>query len=94
MDASTPQLSGTDMAVLAVLRASAGRVVGRDTILRLAGLDHCGARRCDSAIVSIRKVLGIDSILTVRRRGWMLTDCGLERAEDLLLVRAADGDSL
>ena len=92
MDASTPQLSGTDMAVLAVLRASAGRVVGRDTILRRAGLDHCGNRRCDSAIVSIRKVLGLDSILTVRRRGWMLTDAGLERATDLFGVRATNRD--
>lgn len=83
--ATTPSgLSTTDSAVLQVLREHAGRIVGRATINRQAGLDHCTERRCDSAIVSLRRVLGQDSIVTVRRRGWMLTDGGAGRATDLL----------
>jgi DNA-binding response OmpR family regulator len=73
-------LTATETAVLDVLRRSAGRVVGRATINREAGLDHCTERRCDSAIVSLRRVLGPDSIVTVRRRGWMLTEAGAHLA--------------
>jgi DNA-binding response OmpR family regulator len=86
MDESPARLSGTERAVLDVLLHSPGRVVSRATILRRAGLDHCDERRCDSAIVSIRKVLGLESIITVRRRGWMLAECGIERAADLIGV--------
>ena len=78
-----PELCTTDMAVLVVLMQSIGRVISRGSILRLAGIDHCGARRCDSAIVSLRKVLGTESIVTVRRRGWMLTQEGVNRAVEL-----------
>ena len=78
-----PELSSTDMAVLMVLVQSIGRVISRGSILRMAGIDHCGARRCDSAIVSLRRVLGADSIVTVRRRGWMLTEEGVNRAVEL-----------
>ena len=88
----TLQLSGTDRAVLDVLCDSAGRVLGRDTILRQAGLDNCVARRCDSSIVNLRRVLGTDSIVTVRRRGWMLTDDGLSRAIDMFGVRPTKHD--
>lgn len=78
-----PELCATDMAVLVVLMHSIGRVLSRASIMRLAGIDHCGVRRCDSAIVSLRKVLGADSIVTVRQRGWMLTQTGVDRAVDL-----------
>ena len=94
MDESPVLLSGTDRAVLDALCGAAGRVIGRETILRRAGLDHCGSRRCDSAIVNIRKVLGLDSIVTVRRRGWMLTDAGLERADHLFGARSTGRDDL
>lgn len=78
-----PGLSTTDAAVLRVLRDHAGRIVGRSTINREAGLDHCTERRCDSAIVSLRRVLGPDAIVTVRRRGWMLTGPGTAAADRL-----------
>lgn len=94
MDPNPDSLSGTDMAVLDVLRESAGRVVGRDTILRRAGLDHCGNRRCDSAIVSLRRMFGADSIVTVRRRGWMLTDDGVARVTDVFGERPTGRDIL
>jgi DNA-binding winged helix-turn-helix (wHTH) protein len=84
MDIRPPALSATDLAVLNVLREHTGRIVGRATINRLAGLDHCTERRCDSAIVSLRRVLGQDAIVTVRRRGWMLTDACAGRVTELL----------
>lgn len=86
-------LTVTETAVLDVLRRSAGRVVGRATINREAGLDHCTERRCDSAIVGLRKVLGPDSIITVRRRGWMLTGTGADRAGELFGQRPAGPDA-
>jgi DNA-binding response OmpR family regulator len=84
-NASGPdEVSGTDLAVLAALVKHQGRVVGRSTLLRDAQLSHCTERRCDSAIVSLRRVLGADSIITVRRRGWMLSPAGVLTAESLL----------
>lgn len=71
-----PRLSGTDVAVLQVLVANHHRVLGRESIQRLAGIDGAGLRRCDSSIVALRKFLGPDSIRTVRRRGWILTESG------------------
>jgi DNA-binding winged helix-turn-helix (wHTH) protein len=68
----THPLSATDIAVLQVLADRAGTVVSRDTIRRLADLREFSQRRCDSAIVAIRRTLGNDSVITVRGRGWML----------------------
>jgi len=65
-------LSQTDLAVLKVLIESPGRIVGRETIVRRAGLDSVSMRRADASIVVLRRILGADSIVTVRRRGWML----------------------
>ena len=82
-DTRSNPLSGTEMAVLGVLARSTGRVLGRASIMRLANIDHCSSRRCDTAIVSLRRVLGANAIMTVRRRGWMLTDEGSDRAREL-----------
>ena len=65
-------LTAVDIAVLAVLADRAGTVVSRDTIRRLADLRQFSQRRCDSAIVAIRRALGNDAVVTVRGRGWML----------------------
>lgn len=67
-------LSETDLSILRVLSYSKGRVVSRESILRLAGLDNVSARRADASLVVLRRVLGPESIITVRRRGWMLSD--------------------
>lgn len=67
-------LSETDRAILKVLADSRDRVVGRDSLLRLAGLDNVSARRADSSLVVLRKLLGSENLITVRRRGWMLSD--------------------
>ena len=70
--ANDTSLSQTDLAVLKVLVESPDRIVGRETIVRRAGLDAVSMRRADASIVVLRRILGSDSIITVRRRGWML----------------------
>jgi DNA-binding response OmpR family regulator len=77
-------LSETDLSILRVLSASKGRVVSRESILRLAGLDNVSARRADASLVVLRKVLGPDSVITVRRRGWMLSEEAHNAAVSLL----------
>lgn len=80
----TPGLiSETDLSILRVLLDAKGRVVSRESILRLAGLDNVSARRVDSSLVVLRKVLGADSIVTVRRRGWIMSDEAHNAAENL-----------
>jgi DNA-binding winged helix-turn-helix (wHTH) protein len=77
-------LSETDLSILRVLSDSQGRVVSRESILRLAGLDNFSARRADASLVVLRKVLGADSVITVRRRGWMLSEDAHEAVVKLL----------
>ena len=77
-------LSHTDLAVLRVLVESPDRIVGRETIIRRAGLDSVSMRRADASIVVLRRVLGADSIITVRRRGWMLALDYLAEATTLM----------
>jgi len=64
-------LGPAETAVLRVLVERAGRVTGRHDLNRLAGLDG-SERRCDAALVLVRRVLGEGAVVTVRRRGWML----------------------
>ena len=77
-------LSETDLSILRVLSDAKGKVVSRESILRLAGLDNVSSRRADASLVVLRKVLGTDSVITVRRRGWMLSDEAHKAAEKLL----------
>jgi len=73
-----------DLEVLRILIASAGKIVGRDFIARQSGLDSTSARRVDASLVAIRRWLGADVLVTVRRRGWMLTSEGHSAAEAFL----------
>jgi DNA-binding winged helix-turn-helix (wHTH) protein len=77
-------LSPTEMKVLRVLWDSQGKVLSRETLMRKAGLDVSSARRVDSSMVVLRRVLGPDSVRTVRRRGWMLTEEGHLAAQRFL----------
>jgi DNA-binding winged helix-turn-helix (wHTH) protein len=77
-------LSPTEIKVLRVLWESQGKVLSRETLMRKAGLDVSSARRVDSSMVVLRRVLGPDSVRTVRRRGWMLTEEGHMAAERFL----------
>jgi DNA-binding winged helix-turn-helix (wHTH) protein len=52
--------------------------------MRLAGLTDVSSRRVDSSLVALRRVLGADNIITVRRRGWILSDEAQKLAVKLL----------
>jgi DNA-binding winged helix-turn-helix (wHTH) protein len=77
-------LSPTEMKVLRVLWESHGKVLSRETLMRKAGLDVTSARRVDSSMVVLRRVLGPESLRTVRQRGWMLTEEGYLAAAEFL----------
>jgi DNA-binding winged helix-turn-helix (wHTH) protein len=77
-------LSPTDLKVLRVLWESQGKVLSRETLMRKAGLDVSSARRVDSSMVVLRRVLGPDSVRTVRQRGWILTEEGYLAAAQFL----------
>jgi DNA-binding response OmpR family regulator len=66
-------LTAQERVVYDVLASKPGRVMSRAEISRLAGISNLSERRCDSLIVGIRRRIGADRIVTVRRRGWMLT---------------------
>lgn len=80
-----PLLSPTDVTILRILLENADKVVGRESLSRLAGLDAESARRADASLVAIRKLLGSDSLVTIRRRGWMLSASGRLAAEKHLM---------
>lgn len=79
-----PSLSATDTSVLRVLVDNPGRVLSRETLMRTAGIEAASARRVDSSMVVLRRILGTDSIRTVRRRGWLLTEEGHRQARRFL----------
>jgi DNA-binding response OmpR family regulator len=67
-----------------VLVANQRRVVGRRELARQAGLAELSDRRCDSVLVGVRRMLGPDSIVTVRSRGWMIAEHAMPTAIELL----------
>lgn len=85
---STPlgiaSLGTQERAVLSVLVANQGRVLGRRELARQAGMSDLSERRCDSVLVGIRRVLGPDAIRTVRSRGWILDDRAAALAAELI----------
>jgi DNA-binding winged helix-turn-helix (wHTH) protein len=73
-------IGAQELAVLKALLENRGRVLSRSELSRRAGLSECSHRRCDGVLVGVRRALGPDSIVTVRRRGWMLSDDGVPAA--------------
>jgi len=73
-----------DLHILRLLVESQGKIVGRDFLARQTGLESASARRVDASLVSIRRWLGADCLVTVRRRGWMLSKDGHIAAETFL----------
>jgi len=80
---SDTRLGPAETAVLRVLVDRAGKVTGRRDLNRLAGLDGSD-RRCDAALVLVRRALGDGAVVTVRRRGWMLDPKSVGAAQILL----------
>ncbi|MDB0005646.1 helix-turn-helix domain-containing protein [Ilumatobacteraceae bacterium] len=73
MDTASPSgLSSQELAIYHALSDRRGRVVSRAELARSAEIANLSERRCDSLIVGIRRAVGSDRIVTVRRRGWML----------------------
>jgi DNA-binding winged helix-turn-helix (wHTH) protein len=66
------RLSERERAVLTALVDNNGRILDRDQLRRDAGLTELSPRRCDAALVGIRRALGDGAVVTVRRRGWRL----------------------
>lgn len=85
----TSALGAQERAVLRILVEQGGRVISRHELARRCGLTELHERRCDSILVHVRHALGPDSIVTVRRRGWMLHPEAVERA--LVLLGDAPG---
>lgn len=81
-------LTRSDIAVLNALVENKGRVLDRSSILKSAGLQSSTSRRCDASLVSLRKALGPESIVTVRQRGWMLSENAIVTAMTLLAAVA------
>jgi DNA-binding response OmpR family regulator len=77
-------LGTQERAVLSALLANQGRVVSRRDLARQAGLADLSERRIDGVLVGVRKRLGVDAIITVRSRGWMLSETAAEAAAALL----------
>jgi DNA-binding winged helix-turn-helix (wHTH) protein len=84
-------LGAQERAVLRILIEQGGRVISRHELARRCGLTELHERRCDSILVHVRQALGPDSIVTVRRRGWMLRADAVERAVALLGDHPAPG---
>ncbi|MEK7424446.1 MAG: helix-turn-helix domain-containing protein [Actinomycetota bacterium] len=80
----TVSLGAQERAVLAVLCAYRGRVVSRRELSRRAGLGDLSERRCDSLLVTLRRRLGPEALITVRSRGWMLSPAAEAAAAALL----------
>jgi len=76
-------MEDSDIAVLRVLIQRAGKVTSREDLNKLAGLSG-SQRRCESVLVKLRRALGDGSIVTVRRRGWMLETTSLPRVFTLI----------
>jgi DNA-binding winged helix-turn-helix (wHTH) protein len=77
------RLGEQEQSVLSVLLANRGRVISRRELARRAGLADLSERRCDSLLVAIRRALGPNSVVTVRSRGWMLSDDAVDTASAL-----------
>jgi DNA-binding winged helix-turn-helix (wHTH) protein len=82
------RLGEQEQSVLGVLLANRGRVISRRDLARRAGLANLSERRCDSLLVSIRRALGPNSVITVRSRGWMLSEDAIAAAIALASERS------
>jgi DNA-binding winged helix-turn-helix (wHTH) protein len=77
------RLGEQEQSVLNVLLANRGRVISRRELARRAGLATLSDRRCDGLLVAIRRALGANAVVTVRSRGWMLSDEAVATASAL-----------
>ena len=78
------RLGEQEQSVLNVLLDNRGRVISRRELARRAGLANLSERRCDSLLVAIRRALGPQAVVTVRSRGWMLSNDAIDAASALV----------
>jgi DNA-binding winged helix-turn-helix (wHTH) protein len=78
------RLGERERAVLVSLVGHHSRVVDRERLRRDAGLSDLSHRRCDAVLSGIRRALGENAVLTVRRRGWRLNPDVLAAAMALI----------
>lgn len=57
-----------------MLTEAGGRVLSRGELSRAAGLAGLSPRRVDSVLVALRRRLPPGALLTVRGRGWALSE--------------------
>jgi len=63
-------LSPRQFSVLELL--ATGRVVTRAELIQHAGLQGLSDRRCEGILLGLRKIIGDDAIVNLRKRGWRL----------------------
>lgn len=63
-------VSGSQLELLAVLIANKHRVIDRDELAGMLGLQH--ARTVDVLLSSLRHLIGRDFVRNVRSRGWII----------------------
>jgi hypothetical protein len=73
-DGATPPVLGAhERAMLTVLAQRPGKVVTNEVIAQRLGLPSLTPRRATELVGGINGALGTDAVVTVPRRGWMLS---------------------
>ena len=75
----TLRLSGSHLELLAYIVRNRDRVVSRDELAAVTGLEH--RRSVDVALSALRRELGEGAIRNVRSRGWILEPDALTARE-------------
>ena len=70
LDGHDLEISGSQLELLAVLIANKHRVMDRDELAKMLGLQH--ARTVDVLLSNLRHLIGREFVRNVRSRGWII----------------------